>query len=560
MSARQIPSGSLTLTQLRRLVRNGETDHVEFKGRSASLSDIAEAVVCFANGGGGIVLWGVEDDRSVTGVTLRSHDAARKSVFHSTSPSQRVDTQMLEVDGQSVLAVWVAHSPVLVSTQRGGYHERWGTECVPMTPDRLVVRQIDTRALDFSAALTPVGLDGVDELEVQRYRQLLPSDDAGERLRQLDTRALLAGVGALTRAARDESLTVAGLLVFGREAEIKATLPQHQIVYLRSPAGTTEYDRRVISSAPVLRLLEALLPEISAASRVRTLRVGPRDLEVPDYPERVLREAIVNAIAHRHYTLPGDIVIRQTSDRLEIENPGGFPEGIGPDTVIQHAPVHRNRQLCEILDRVRLMERSGLGVDRIFEDQIRFGKLPPTYEADRTSVRLRLDASEFDEAFARFVLSEEQAGRIWRIEDLLAVGHLRRMGPSDRASLARVMQRSDPETQEGLSVLLGSVLDRFGSGPGTRYALSARAQAQLGTEATYTRERGLARTAQRNLVFQHAEQFGRVDNRTVRELLQITQPEATNLLRNLEANGLLVQRGTRRWAYYEPIIQERLPI
>ena len=228
-------------------------------------------------------------------------------------------------------------------------------------------------------------------------------------------------------------------MIFGLETEIWATLPQHQLVYLRTPTGATEYERRLVSTAPILRMLDQIALEIAASSRTRTMRIGPRDIEVPDYPDRVLREAIVNALAHRHYTLPGDTVIRQTRHSLEIENPGGFPEGISPGTVIQHAPVHRNRLLCDILDRIRLMERSGLGVDRIYEDQIRFGKVPPTYEADRTTVRLRLDAQAFDEPFARFVHAEEQGGRRWRVEDLLVLSHLRRMGPTDRGTLAEVI-------------------------------------------------------------------------------------------------------------------------
>ncbi|MBI2762923.1 MAG: putative DNA binding domain-containing protein [Chloroflexi bacterium] len=538
----------------------GESERLEFKAGRAAARDIVDAAVCFANGDGGLVLWGIDDDGGVSGTTFRDPQALRKQVFHGTSPSQVVEAQGIEMNGLLVIALWVAHSPVLVSTSGGAYLQRLGTECVPMTPDRLVIRQIDTRALDLSAALTPVGVSGIDELEVQRYRQLLPTDDAGERLRRLGTIELLEAIGALSRMSGESVLTVAGLLVFGTEQELRSTLPQHHVVYLRTPTGSTEYERRVVSSAPVLRLIDQLLLEVSAAARTRTLRMGAQDLELPDYPERVLREAIVNAIAHRHYTLPGDIVVRQTTSRVEIENPGGFPEGIDADSVIQHAPVHRNRRLCDLLDRVRLMERSGLGVDRIFEDQLRFGKAPPTYDADRTSVRLRLDARDFDEPFARFVIGEEQRGRVWRVEELLVASHLRRMGPADRATLARVMQRTEREAQDILQEGLGQILDRFGSGPGSRFALSARVQAILGAEAAYTRERGLAREAQRNLILQHADQFGRVDNRTVRDLLQVQRSEATNLLRALEKRGLLIQRGSRRWAYYEPVPQSTLPM
>jgi len=178
--------------------------------------------------------------------------------------------------------------------------------------------------------------------------------------------------------------------------------------------------------------------------------------------------------------------------------------------------------------------------------------MPPTYVADRATVRLRLDASKYDEPFARFVLAEQRAGRAWKVEELLATSYLRRNGPASRATLAKAVQATEEEAQELINNLLGDVVDRFGSGPGTRYALSARVQGALGSEATYTRERGLAREAQRSIVMQHAVKFGRIDNETVRKLVEVSVAEATNLLRTLESRGLLVQQGKRRWAYYEP--------
>jgi ATP-dependent DNA helicase RecG len=422
-----------------------------------------------------------------------------------------------------------------------------------MTPDLLLVRQIDTHSIDFSVGLTAVGLEAVDEIEIQRFRQQLPDQGDGVSLRGLPTPQLLAAVGATQALNGDQRLTVAGLLVFGHEGVIRDHLPAHEVVFLRAPAGGTNYERRLVSSAPLLRLIEQLQVEVESSGKVRTLRLGTQDIEVPDYPGRVVREAIVNALAHRHFMLPGAVVIRQTSVAIEIENPGGFPQGITAETVIQHAPVHRNRLLCEILDRVRYMERSGLGVDRIFEDQLRYGKLPPVYVADRNMVRLHLDSSQFDEAFARFVLAEERGGRNWRVEQLLMTSYLRRMGPADRGTLAKTIQRPEEEVQDMITGLLDEgVLERFGSGAGTRYALSARVQAALGAEAVYTKERGLAREYQKGIILQHARQFGRVDNKTVRDILDLSMSEARYLLRGMQGRRQLLKRGSRRWAYYIP--------
>lgn len=542
---------------MRALAARGEQPTVEFKGHRADVDEIVSAVVCFANGDGGLILWGVTKNGALEGSTFRDAEVLRNRIFSATSPSQVVITQAVQVahDGTTVqvIGVWAEHSERLVSTTGGSYTQRLGLECVPMTPDRIVVRQIDTHVLDASAAVTPLTHEALDETEIQRFRQQLPDDGAGPGLRSLTDHDLLLSVGALDAYGESELVTVAGLLVFGRQEALRSILPQHELIYLRLQAGGTEYERRSATSAPLLKLIEQIQLEVQAASRIRTLRLGPRDVEVPDYPQRVLREAIVNSVAHRHLTLPGHVSIRQTGTALDLENPGGFPEGITPETVIQHSPVHRNKRLCEILDRVRYMERSGLGVDRIFEDQLRFGKLPPVYTADSAAVRLRLDAGTFDEPLARLILAEEERGKSWRVEELLVLSYLRRMGPSDRSTLARVVQRSEEEAQDLISSMMGQSVDRFGSGLGTRFALTARIQAALGAEVAYTRERGLNRAYQRSIVLQHATEFGRIDNATVRKLLEISVTEASDLLRSIEGRGELSQIGSRRWAYYKPV-------
>lgn len=545
--------GKLTPQRVRRLARSGESDIIEFKGRNSSTEDIVSAAVCFANAEGGLILSGIEDDGAIRGSRIKDAASLTKTVFHSTSPSQRVQVQAITVDGAHVIGIWVRAASLLVSTTKGSYTVRLGTECIPMTPDRIQIRLIDTGDLDLSAALTPVGVEAIDFVEVDRFRRALPDDEPSDRLRRLGAQELLEAVGALQLAeAGQRLLTVGGLLMFGSEPQIRQLMPQHELVYFRSTAGTTDYERRVISSAPILALLERTMAEVAAATRVRTFVLGAQQIELPDYPERVVREAVVNGLAHRHYRLSGAVVIRHTAGGIEFDSPGGFPEGVTEDSVIQHAPVHRNRHLCDLLERVRFMERSGLGVDRIFEDQLRFGKLPPTYSADRNSVRLRLDATSYDEPVARFVISEERRGRRWTVEQLLIVSYLRRMGPTDREALAGIVQRDEAETQELLNLLRGDLIERFGSGNSVRYALSAPVQVALGAEATYTRERGLTLEYQRGIVLQHAVSFGRIDNPTVRQLLGVSRREATVLLLSLGRRGMLRQEGERRWATWVP--------
>jgi len=80
-----------------------------------------------------------------------------------------------------------------------------------------------------------------------------------------------------------------------------------------------------------------------------------------------LREALLNALIHTDYRIHGPILIKQFKDRLEISNPGGLPGGITPENILRHQPVSRNPALVDALTRLRLVNRSNLGVRRMFQ-------------------------------------------------------------------------------------------------------------------------------------------------------------------------------------------------
>jgi ATP-dependent DNA helicase RecG len=88
--------------------------------------------------------------------------------------------------------------------------------------------------------------------------------------------------------------------------------------------------------------------------------LGLQRIDVPKFPQPVYREAILNAVAHRNYGLPGNVIVRHFPDRLEVMSPGGFPAGVHPDNILRQV-VPRNRLLADVLGRVGYVERAGYG-------------------------------------------------------------------------------------------------------------------------------------------------------------------------------------------------------
>ena len=130
--------------------------------------------------------------------------------------------------------------------------------------------------------------------------------------------------------------------------------------------------------------------------------LGLQRIDVPALPQAVYREAILNAVAHRNYGLPGNVILRHFPDRLEVMSPGGFPAGVSPANILRQV-VSRNRLLAEVLQRVGYVERAGYGVDMMYEQMLRLGKEPPWFIPDDMSVRVVIRDTTFDEPFVAFV-------------------------------------------------------------------------------------------------------------------------------------------------------------
>jgi ATP-dependent DNA helicase RecG len=126
-------------------------------------------------------------------------------------------------------------------------------------------------------------------------------------------------------------------------------------------------------------------------------------VNVPTFHERAVREAILNAVSHRDYRQPGSVFVRQYARRIEIVSPGGFPPGITPDNILDKQNP-RNRRIAETLLRCGVVERSGQGADRMFEEMIAHGKALPDYSrSDPFDVFLTLPGQLRNPEFLRFL-------------------------------------------------------------------------------------------------------------------------------------------------------------
>ncbi|MEW6228121.1 MAG: ATP-binding protein, partial [Bacillota bacterium] len=538
---------------------------MEFKGeerRALSDRDLVEAVICLANRQNsepGWLLLGVEDDGRVTGCRMTreggTSDPVRVQavIANNTRPSLATRAEIIEYDGKPVLAIEVPASRQPVGTADGRYLRRaigghGKPECIPYFFHEMQAQQASRGMLDYTAMIMPeAGWEDLDLLEFERFRRTIrESGGRGDSvLLDLSDLELAKALGAVTVGGNSVHVRILGLLLFGKVKALQDFVPTHEVAFQQIAGMRVEVNEFL--RYPLVRLMDELLGLYRVRYREQELMAGILRIGIPDYPERAFRECVANALVHRDYTRLGAVHVQWHTDRVEISNPGGFPEGVRLDNLLVTPPVPRNPLLADAFKRAGLVERTGRGIDTIFYEQLRNGRPAPTYErSNETSVVVVLPGGEANIDFVRMVVEEGNAGRPLSLEALLIMNALWLERELDTTHAARLIQRHEIETRSVLARLVeAGLVEQRGERKGRIYHLSARTYRNLGARAAYIRQRGFEAIQQEQMVMQYVQSHGSVSRKEAAELCRLSRPQAYRLLQRLTEQGSLERVGRR---------------
>jgi ATP-dependent DNA helicase RecG len=557
----------MTTEELLALVAEGETMTVEFKGEAKnSLSDreLYEAVVCLANAEGGVLLVGVEDDRQITGARERHQGGTQSAllqaaILNNTEPAVSVNAELISVDGNAIIVINIPKvAPAICSTRDGKCVRRimgvQGPECQPYYPHQQQTERVSTGDVDYSAM--PVGgtdITDLNPLEIERLRQTIKQKGGETRLLELGDEDLVKALGLVV--TQDDHLVpnVAGVLLLGRSEVLTERIPTHQLAF-QVIAADKEVRVNDWFREPLLYTLEQVESRFRNLNEEREADVGLVRLGIPDYSPDAFREALLNAVQHRNYAVLKETYVQLHADHLFIASPGGFPHGINLGNLLVHEPNARNGRLSEALRRIGLVETTGRGIDKIFYGQLRFGRGVPDYSRSSSDgVRVILMGGRESSQFAVFVAEQEKAGNRLLLDDLLVLDHLRHERRIDSELAGRLTQRG---TNHGRSTLERlnerGLVEARGEKRGRVYHLGAAVYGALGLKGGYIRSKGFSGIRQKAMVLEFAQAHNHVARSDVMELCNLGGDQASRLLRNLAAEGLLRKVGERRGAHYVP--------
>lgn len=344
---------------------------------------IAETLVAFANSDGGWLVLGIDAD-GVLGA-LRTDDemadAVRAAERLCRPPVRTVDWQQREVSGGTVAVIRVERSNDLHTLDDGRVLVRRGVENAPAAGDE-VERLLASRPVgDFELQPVPGATrDDLDEDIIDEYLERRQKRNPRQTILPKDK--LLQQIGALTE---DRTPTVTGLLLFGKEpqfflAQSRAVFVKFADTQPRGPGGAFGYGRREEFTGALPLIIDRAWRVIWEEMDKQAVVKGLQRHEQTEYPSNAVREALVNAVAHRDYRITGrGIEIRMYTDRMEITSPGGLPAHITLENLVEEH-YSRNPRLVNGLYQWGYIEELGLGIDRMIEDMVKAGHPPPRFE------------------------------------------------------------------------------------------------------------------------------------------------------------------------------------
>ncbi len=398
-------------------IRLGEDSGYEFKTlvigggkvKSPQRDSIADEVAAFANGSGGILVLGVNDKtRAVEGVAQEHLDTVEQwltNLAQAIKPPVLIETRLVEIpdlQGDLKPLVWVKIlKSLFVHLSPGGYYHRVGSTKREMSPEllaRMFQQRSMVRFIRFDEQVVPnATLDAIDPPLKSRFLR----GDLPERM-QFKKLYLTA-----ENEEQQSQLTVTGvLLLTARPADFLSSAYLQCVAY-RGTERNAEYQLDAQDcDGPVDSQIHQAFNFVKRNMKIEAIK-RPGRIDVPQFDLGAVYEAIVNAVAHRDYSMHGSrIRLHLFSDRLELSTPGGLPNTLTVDSMDANS-ITRNETLVNLLSRYfpadpaskrqNMIERRGEGVPTILSASERLSTRRPLYEqSDNTELKLTIFAASRD--------------------------------------------------------------------------------------------------------------------------------------------------------------------
>ena len=328
-----------------------ESERIEYK--SQMIDDIYKEVIAFANTDGGVIYIGIDDKGNFTGIDNVDETYTRltNGIRDAIAPDVTMFVRYV-LQGNKVIQIEVgegSYKPYYLKTKGikpNGVYVRQGASSVQASPDQIRRMIKDSDGDVFEEMRTATQELSFEEAEhtFKRYKV----DFSEEKYIALGLRNIHDDQYTnLAMILSDQCQHTTKIAVFGDDANI------------------TFKDAKEFSGS-IFKQLEESFSYLMLCNRTAATFKGLERVELSDYPEEALREALLNALVHRDYSYSGSIIINVNDSCIEFISIGGLLPGLSADDICNGISQPRNRKLAEIFHRLRLIESYGTGIRKIY--------------------------------------------------------------------------------------------------------------------------------------------------------------------------------------------------
>ena len=539
---------------------------VEFKSdvTGYSDSDLVDEIVGMTNTKGGDLYLGVEDDGTITGVNKKHKDpiGVAALIANSTVPSVSVRAEVIKEDNHDVLKIEIPVSRTVVSTSSGKMLRRrlkadGSPEVIPMFSYEITGRLSELSLLDFSAQpLSGATMNDLDPNQRVRLREIIQSRPGVEKnLLQLQDDELDKALRLTVEVSGEQVPTVTGMLLLGKESRIAELMPTAKTSF--QVLEGTKVRMNEETTKPLLEVVEQFETYVKAWNPEREIEYGLFRVGVPEFDPAAFREGLINAFCHRDYTMLGTVRLLIDDEGMTISSPGGFIEGVTLQNLLTVEPRGKNPALADTLKRIGLAEKTGRGIDRIFEGSIIYGRPWPDYsESTSTNVKLFIQRAKADDKFTKLIADEQnRQGKSLSIYALMILSLLK---TERRVTLDRIVSMTnlgEGKIRASIEAMIESgLVEAVGRGSTRNFMLSSKVYRESNESIQYVRQTGIDSVAYPEMVLKLAKtQGGTLTKQDVSELLKVTPEQAYSIIKKLVAEKKLCRECGGKYAKYKLI-------
>jgi ATP-dependent DNA helicase RecG len=412
---------------LKELLEKEESKTLEFKESTQSLQKIVQTTIAFANTAGGTLVIGIQDkSKKVVGLTNILHDEEKvaNAISDSIAPLLIPTIYKYTYRGKDVLIINVAHSfePYYLKSagiEKGVYMRLGSTnrladehaiqEIIRLRAHKYFDEQINTRC-----PLNQIQFNLIQELFQNESKKF--TDKTAQSL------------GLTVHHQGKDFPSNGSVLLFADDH--RRYFPD-AIIRLGRFLGTDKtnvLDHQDLE-VPLAIALDHILIFIRRHTSMAAHFTATKRIDIPQYPTLVIREAIINALFHTDYSIPGaSITVAIFDDRIEITNPGTLPYGLSLEAALSGVSQVRNRVIGRIFRELNLVEQWGSGLSRMISICAKTGIATPKFEEKGNFFRVTLyhapikkpAAKLWYKPIVRYVqkhqqISAKQAQKLWKV-------------------------------------------------------------------------------------------------------------------------------------------------